>query len=152
MVSPRGSRGSGELRARSLAPSASSGPLTSPACPRTTRSPSIGTRRDRLGDAGLEPDAGSGRPIELHAPGRRAIEAQGAVDLEEVGVAAHLDIAVAGVDHVDGDRGQLGEDFDVSPAAMISPGTMSSSTDVSPGAIGSNSAMSLVPSAKTHSM
>ena len=47
--------------------------------------------------AGLEADGGAGRDVESHAKGGAAVEVQGAVDLEEVGVGADLDRPVAGV-------------------------------------------------------
>ena len=72
-------------------PSASSGPSARPAWPRITRAPPNGSEQDLARDARVEEDLRAGRDREPHAPGRGAVEAQRAVDLEEVEVRRDAD-------------------------------------------------------------
>ena len=115
--------------------------------------PSIGTSGTALTTPGSKRTPVPGGAVDLHAPGGGAVESQRAVDLEEMRVAAHLDVAVAGVDDVDRHRRQAGEASRCRRRARGSrPARRRSSTGFSPGPIGSNSAITLVPSAKRHSM
>ena len=104
--SPARGRAPAPPRAR---PSASSGPSTRPAWPRITRAPPNGTRHDLPRDPGAKNTFRRARR-EPHAPGGRAVEAQRAVDLEEVEVRGHADRDVAFVD--DGQRVLVREPLD----------------------------------------
>ena len=66
-----------------------------------------------LGQARLEPDARAGRLVDLHAPSRGPVEAQRPVGLEHVGMAAHLDVPIAGIDHLERHDRQAVEDHQV---------------------------------------
>ena len=68
------------------------------------RAPAELDERDALLVAGLEAHGGAGRHVEPHAEGLSAVEAERAVDLEEVEVRADLDRTVAGVRHRQLDR------------------------------------------------
>src|ERR671910_371635 len=65
---------------------------------------------DVAGPAGVEEHLGAGRDGQPHAPGGGAVEAQHAVDLEEVEVRGDADRVLALVD--DGQRGPVGEPRD----------------------------------------
>ena len=77
---------------------ASSGPSARPPWPRITRAPPNGTRKTSRGLPGSKKTLAPGRDREPHAPGRGAVEAQRAVDLEEVEVRRDADRDLALVD------------------------------------------------------
>ena len=107
---PRSRAGPARPRAR---PSASSGPSARPAWPRITRAPPNGCRNDLARHSRVEEDLRAGSDREPHAPGGGALEAQRAVDLEEVEVRRDADRHLALVD--DRQRGVARQPLDRRP-------------------------------------
>src|SRR5206468_12278267 len=71
-----------------------------------------GDQFDLAGVARLETHGGAGRNVETHAVGRGAVEAQRAIDLEEMKVRTDLNRAVAAVAHLEPPRLAAGVQLD----------------------------------------